>query len=710
MGIDVPTLDDRSYEELVEDLRKRIPIESDEWTDHNAHDPGITIAEMLAWLAESYRYELDQIEERHRRKYLQLLGTSPGPPQAATASVQVAASDAVAGETVPTGTRLVADDGRGERVFETTRDVPLTGARVARVVTDTASGRTDCSPANRAVGTYFRPFGRRARAGSAAYIGFEGDPFADPTAPLAVAVDFHTDDLPPAAVHGDESPAFEPSVELVWEYCTDYGDWDRRDAWERLEVLDDTTDALYGGGVVRLANPGPVSWEGVQRAGPPVAATDTGLSWLRVRLRRAGYEVPPQVDRIRTNVLPVEHRATVGPERLQRTDGGETTSALPHQRFVFDRSPVLDATVTVGGTEWDRVDDFDASGPDDRHYVLDETDGRVRFGDNVRGSVPVADRAVVATSYDAGGGPGGNVAADADWWFAGPDGPAPSAGREEDETPGTHGGETSGDDGGETSGDDGGESSAGIAAEASGVAPLPVRGAEVRPLGPASGGRAAETVDGALARLLGDLDVPYRAVTAADCEYVAAHTPGLRFGRTKAVVSEGPDSGDCTDHDVVEVVVVPYSPPFVDRPVPSEGFLEAVDCHLERHRLVTDRVDAVPPTYVGVGVDVEVELLDGYAASQRAEAVGAELDRFLSPLSGFDGNGWPFGRSVYESELYETVEGVEGVDCVLDVDVTVDGDARRRDGEVDVPDVALVYPTDHTVSVAGDRYECGGVR
>jgi hypothetical protein len=694
MGVDVPILDDRSYEELLEDLRKRIPIESEAWTDHNAHDPGITILEVLTWLSESYRYELDQIEERHRRKYLALLGSGPAGPQTATAAVAVAADEAVAGETVPAGTQLVAGDGRGERVFETTRPVPLTDARVTRVVADTASGRQDLSEANLTEGTHYRPFGRRARAGSVAYLGFDGDPFADPTVPLELAVDFHTGNLPARAEHGEEPAEFEPSVEPVWEYPTDYGDWERHDAWERLTVREDTTDALYGDGVVRLAPPDPTRWGGVQRVGEGVASTEPGLAWLRVRLRRAGYEVPPQFDRVRTNVLPVEHRATAGPERLTRADGGDTTSARPHQHFEFDRSPVLGATVTVGGTEWERVSDFDASDPDDRHYVLAETEGRIRFGDNVRGAVPAADQAVVATSYEVGGGPEGTVAADATWRFARPDGPAPAAG-------GSRGGQSPAGGSAAGSGDTDGTG---------GIAELPVRGAAVRPLGGASGGRAAEDVDAALARLLDELAVPYRAVTAEDCEYVAEHTPGLRFGRTKAVVSEGPATGDCTDHDVVEVVVVPYSPEYVDRPEPSDGFLAAVDCHLERHRLVTDRVDAVGPTYVGIGVDVEVELHDGYAASRRATAVGDTLDRFLSPLSGFDGDGWPFGRSVYESELYETVEGVEGVDCVLDVDVDAEGDARPVDGEVDIADVALVYPTDHAVTVAGDRYECGGVR
>ena len=37
---------------------------------------------------------------------------------------------------------------------------------------------------------------------------------------------------------------------------------------------------------------------------------------------------------------------------------------------------------------WHEVPDFYASGPRDRHYVLDRFTGQVRFGDGVNGLVP----------------------------------------------------------------------------------------------------------------------------------------------------------------------------------------------------------------------------------------------------------------------------------------------------------------------------------
>ena len=45
-------LDDRTFEQLYQELRRRIPAYAPEWTDHNDSDPGITLMQMFSWLAE----------------------------------------------------------------------------------------------------------------------------------------------------------------------------------------------------------------------------------------------------------------------------------------------------------------------------------------------------------------------------------------------------------------------------------------------------------------------------------------------------------------------------------------------------------------------------------------------------------------------------------------------------------------------------------
>lgn len=73
--MELENLDDVSYSELMEKSVSEIPKLCPEWTDFNAHDPGITFLEMLMWLTEMQRYYLSQITESHLRSYLRLIGT-----------------------------------------------------------------------------------------------------------------------------------------------------------------------------------------------------------------------------------------------------------------------------------------------------------------------------------------------------------------------------------------------------------------------------------------------------------------------------------------------------------------------------------------------------------------------------------------------------------------------------------------------------------
>lgn len=74
MTLPIPQLDDLAWPELVGESRDLLPSVAPTWTDHNIHDPGITIIELLAWLTEHTCYRLDRIPERHRRRFLSLLG------------------------------------------------------------------------------------------------------------------------------------------------------------------------------------------------------------------------------------------------------------------------------------------------------------------------------------------------------------------------------------------------------------------------------------------------------------------------------------------------------------------------------------------------------------------------------------------------------------------------------------------------------------
>ncbi len=79
-----PDLFDLRYDDLVQLGRLRLPALALEWTDHNAHDPGITLMELLAWAAEAQLYSLARRPRRDERiAYGALLGVSGAGTRAA---------------------------------------------------------------------------------------------------------------------------------------------------------------------------------------------------------------------------------------------------------------------------------------------------------------------------------------------------------------------------------------------------------------------------------------------------------------------------------------------------------------------------------------------------------------------------------------------------------------------------------------------------
>src|SRR4051794_15359830 len=90
MPLPLPSLDTRHWDDLVDEARAMIPRYAPAWTDHNVHDPGITLMELLAWLVELDIYQLNRVPAAHKRKFLALVGVQPWGAQAARAIISIA--------------------------------------------------------------------------------------------------------------------------------------------------------------------------------------------------------------------------------------------------------------------------------------------------------------------------------------------------------------------------------------------------------------------------------------------------------------------------------------------------------------------------------------------------------------------------------------------------------------------------------------------
>ncbi|HVO84770.1 MAG TPA: putative baseplate assembly protein [Syntrophobacteria bacterium] len=373
----------------------------------------------------------------------------------------------------------------------------------------------------------------------------------------------------------------------------------------------------------------------------------------------------------------------------------------PYQELAFKQQPVfLDRTdkvyagnpritVEVGGTgdDWsyssDLLDHVDSLDPDparrpilNRRFAVEHLSGLVRFGDGPYGAIP-PEGAKIFSTYRKLGGTRGNVKAN-------------SITQLKDPIPGI--------------------------ADAKLVTVFNEY--------PAEGGVDEETFDDLLTRGLGLMTERSRAVSQEDFEALAQQAAPGRVARANVVFDrnlEGDPSVEADAH--VSVIVLPAASYLWPEEQSTEGAPDAdavtlrhscadlaaamaasktrnlhldILAFLDQRRLVTTVVHVVGPSFTPVSITMTVQAKQGVNGTTIAENVRKRIGRFLDPYAGWlDGKGWPFGRKVYRSELYQQIEGIEGVDYVETL--LINGDAAGS--AVDVGEFSLLCVSDLSVTV-----------
>ena len=87
MVLPIPKLDDRTFQDLVNETKKRIPRYCPEWTDHNVSDPGVTLIELFAYMVDTLLYRINRVPERNYLRWLEMLGLRLNPPKSARTDV-----------------------------------------------------------------------------------------------------------------------------------------------------------------------------------------------------------------------------------------------------------------------------------------------------------------------------------------------------------------------------------------------------------------------------------------------------------------------------------------------------------------------------------------------------------------------------------------------------------------------------------------------
>ncbi len=424
---------------------------------------------------------------------------------------------------------------------------------------------------------------------------------------------------------------------LVWEY------WNGEE-WSLCRAKDETGSLATSGNIT--------VWFGEDISPWQESSEEPTLYWLRVLWRDTDLDEAPTLRRIGLNTVGARHTVTLEDELLGSSNG------TPGQAFSTMRVPILgdvrlevkecdmpteeelrricceegdDAIRYVKNAKgvirdvwvrWHEVEDFLASDPAERHYLVDRLSGEIRFGDGVAGLIPPSGASNIRLAmYKTGGGSTGNV-------------PAGSVTQLRTAVPGVQ---------------------------------------SVRNLEAASGGQDVEDWTTVRRRGARWLRHRRRAVTVEDYEDLAMEA-STAVARAKALplrdLARDP-SGASTWPGTVSLIVVPQGNEV--RPKPTMSLLRQVRTFLEVHGAPDPELVILAPEYVQIGVDVEVVPAQGESGSAIIAECERRLEAFLHPLTGGQGpEGWHFGQQPHDSDFYALLEEVPGIGYVRSLRVRME--------------------------------------
>ena len=613
MSLDAPDLDDRRFQDIVDEAKRRIHRHCPEWTDHNVSDPGIALIELFAWMTELTLYRLNQVPDRLYVKFLELVGVelfSAVPGRTDLLFTLTGPRDDVV--RAPVGTQVSTErlDGEEPVVFLTDDELRVVPPKLIACLTHDGERYADHWEDLRHEASDVRLFST-LQPDEAVYFGL-----ADSAAGNLLRLDVTT---------GPEGAGVDPRrPPRTWEA------WDGRE-WRTVRILDDTSAGFNSPGQVTLLLP---------HRHEALALGAHRAHWLRCRLvepeeGQPAYANPPVLESLSAvslgGAVPAHHAEPAPAELLGVSDG------RPGQRFQVRRVPVLprrhDETVRVvlprhertgapEEQEWSEVAELADATVDDRVFTWSGATGEIRFGPRVldregrarqHGAVPPIDAQIWVTGYRYGGGRRGNVA----------------AGR--------------------------------LTVLHTSIPFV----ASVTNLDPSSGGVDPETVENAKIRGPQLLRGSRRAVTAEDVERLTLDAaPSVARARCLP-----PD----TPGEPARLLVVPrieMSPQdlTLDDLALSGELEEQIKAYLEPRRLLTMRLRIQAPRYQGVKVVAEVRAGPGVRAETVRERAERALYAYINPLTGGPGGtGWPFDTDLRLGDVYGVLHGsfgVQGVEAV----------------------------------------------
>lgn len=702
MPLQAPPIDARSYQQLLDEALARIPVHNPGWTNFNPADPGVTLLEVFAFLTESLLYRANQIPERNRMRFLQLLGVPMLPGAAARGIVAIERKTGPAEvETLHAGVEMLAGDvafrsERGldvlplEARFFTKQRVPDADGTLQRrydllyasylgeagatptelqlyrtvpfensgegqgldLAADTIDGCLWLALCRRPGDVQAGPTPaelRRRMAGRTLSLGLVPSLASEPrvlppvgaTAGVAAAAARWVFELPdrPHLLGAEQLPV---------------------DRWRAIDARE-LGDVLASPGVVELALPSDpdelVCWQDLDPleqgtgAFPPAlddeALEQRVLTWLRIRPQPAGAV---RLMWAGINAVMVAQRERIAFEPL--ADG----TGEPDQSRTLAHPPLVPGSLTLTVTPPDEAEQTWQAVDDLLLAAAEVPVGDLRQPPGAAASTSTLGAAAESYTVDAESG----LIRFGDGFR----GRRPAAGARlrasYDHSRGRLGN---------------------VRAAAISSAPSLPQGCTVSNPVRTWGGVDAEALADAERRVPQFLQHRDRLVTQADFEAIARQTPGIDLARVEVQSAFHPDlEPDAPGNapGVVTLMLVPRHDPLHPlSPEPDRLFIDAVCRHLEPRRLVTTELVLRGPQYRLLWVTAGIEVTgDGRSPAEVREDVKRRLLEFLSPLEAGGFAGWPLRKPVAALELAAVASRVEGVRLVQGVRLIAAGGAE----------------------------------
>lgn len=694
-------LDDENFIEIFERSRKMIPRVYPEWTDYNEHDPGITLLELFTWLKEMQQFYLDQIGTDNYLMYLKLLGVERRRMQAAVSLLQVTAFENQ--RLLLKGTKFRAGDTIFETgECETLEDNHIVGCMSKSGETVLAYNEEMINSGSE---MNIPVFGSIPLVDDEFYIYFE-KPFAKDIPhkiyteildeyeidrndfeeffyPLAdIELQYYTEQGYQCCEYvKDETHCFLSSG--AWIFKTEQpmaqkdGAYSIRFVLKRSEydvvpllkkmslnifsliqtdtladyqyVTPDEEQCVYtehylaqGGNTGRVLQQScRVRFFQEQEDGLKellAEEIDAGM-WSQGRKRYRLLEADRQCACL----------IVYANQELNELKGFDT-NGFPYQAYSINDRHLLNDGLEIIIREksdgkyhrWTRVEDFHCSKPEDRHFVFQESEGILLFGDCERGMAPEGRAEFIR--YRSSLGTGGNIKK-----------------HKIDSAVDTR---------------------------------IRIRATNCFDI---SSGTGEESIAEAFERFKQEQKKIERCVTCKDYETLVYETPGLRIRKVKAITSLEANQYETDENrseyaanraytantNEIYVVVQPYS--FQERARLSDAYYRNIHYLLERKRMIGTKISIVSPEYYGASVFVEVAVHPHYTDAKKR--ITEKIKEYFSEVV------CEFGSSIIYNDIFGRIDAMKCVSEIKSFSITVQGKnvIHTKNENIIIPKNGLLY-------------------